>query len=396
MKGAAHALPFPAVASRSHSAQAASQGAASGASQRQPVGRGAHPDAASAPAGPHGSRRAGGDACRWPTRSWWWRASTGSRAGSRSSGTSRSRGGWSTCGLTLGSPAAIEAFDRGDLEAPARAAGARSRRWCARADFWSRRSATSAARRCSTTSPAIRCACRCRRMSSRSPRFLIEAGAEVNARTLSPRNGETTMDLVLTSQHASEAGVSRGRSSICCSRTARGWTCARPTCLHRSLSNHATRAAERLIDLGAEVDVCAAAALGRMDRLRDAFDAGGQAEDAGAARDRDAVRARCHRPGHAVRVRERPARGGRLPAREGRQLEHDRRQQRHRAPPRGGRRRSPDGRAAGRRRAPTSPTATTRSTPRRCPGPITRERARSSTGCARTARSTSTTRSASD
>ena len=105
--------------------------------------------------------------------------------------------------------------------------------------------------------------------------FLIEAGAEVNARTLSPTNGVTTMDLVLTSQHASEAGVSPALIDLLLAHGARLDLLA-PDVLHRSLSNHATRAAERLIELGAEVDLCAAAALGRMDRLRDAFDPAGK------------------------------------------------------------------------------------------------------------------------
>jgi ankyrin repeat protein len=104
---------------------------------------------------------------------------------------------------------------------------------------------------------------------------LIEAGAEVNARTLSPRIGETTMDLVLTSKHASEAGVSGPLIDLLLAHGAR-LDLRAPDVLHPSLSNHATRAAERLIDLGAEVDVCAAAALGRMDRLCAAFDDAGK------------------------------------------------------------------------------------------------------------------------
>jgi ankyrin repeat protein len=42
-----------------------------------------------------------------------------------------------------------------------------------------------------------------------------------------------------------------------------------------SLTNHATRAAEKLIELGAEPDVCSAAALGRMDLLAKFFTAAG-------------------------------------------------------------------------------------------------------------------------
>src|SRR5260221_11669811 len=62
MKGAAHALPLPARASRSHTAEAAGQGASSSATKWEPVGRGADPDAPSAPARPDVWRRAGGAA----------------------------------------------------------------------------------------------------------------------------------------------------------------------------------------------------------------------------------------------------------------------------------------------------------------------------------------------
>jgi ankyrin repeat protein len=105
--------------------------------------------------------------------------------------------------------------------------------------------------------------------------FLIQAGAEVNGRTLSPTYGETTMDLVLTSAHASEAGVAPALIDLLLAHGAR-LDLRAPDVLHRSLSNHATRAAERLIELGAEIDVCAAAALGRMDLLHEAFDAAGK------------------------------------------------------------------------------------------------------------------------
>jgi ankyrin repeat protein len=46
----------------------------------------------------------------------------------------------------------------------------------------------------------------------------------------------------------------------------------KPGALDAPLANHAPRAAERMIELGAKVDVLAAAALGRMDLLRAAFD----------------------------------------------------------------------------------------------------------------------------
>ena len=42
------------------------------------------------------------------------------------------------------------------------------------------------------------------------------------------------------------------------------------------LANHAPRAAEKMIELGAKADLIAAAALGRMDLLRAAFDKKGK------------------------------------------------------------------------------------------------------------------------
>ena len=121
-----------------------------------------------------------------------------------------------------------------------------------------------------------------------------------------------------------------------------------PDVLHRSLANHATRAAEQLIELGAEADVCAAAALGAWIGCAASSTPTGKLT-APVRRGTETLSARdADRAGAAVRLRERAARCGRLPAREGRQLEHDRRQQRHRAPPRGRQRRSHDGRAAGR------------------------------------------------
>ncbi len=105
--------------------------------------------------------------------------------------------------------------------------------------------------------------------------FLIEAGAEVNARTLSPRAGVSTMGLVLTSQHASEVGVSAPLIDLLRAHGAQ-LDLRAPDVLHQALADHALRAAERLIELGAEADICAAAALGRLDWLRDGFDAAGK------------------------------------------------------------------------------------------------------------------------
>ncbi len=50
----------------------------------------------------------------------------------------------------------------------------------------------------------------------------------------------------------------------------------KPGALYGPLANHAPCAAEKMIDLGAKPDICAAAALGRMDLLRDFFDNNGK------------------------------------------------------------------------------------------------------------------------
>ena len=126
-------------------------------------------------------------------------------------------------------------------------------------------------------------------------RLLLESGADVNALTLGP-NGGTTMGLVITSRQASEANVSGPLMDLLLKHGAKldletpaGVV---PDWRHRNvldapLANHAPRAAEKMIELGAKADVCAAAALGRMDLLRDCFDTEG-------------------------RLRSRPRRGGKL------------------------------------------------------------------------------------
>ena len=106
--------------------------------------------------------------------------------------------------------------------------------------------------------------------------FLIEAGADVNARTLSPTHAvRPRWTWCSPASTPARPACRRPLIDLLLARGAR-LDLRAPDVLHRSLSNHATRAAERLIELGAEVDVCAAAALGRMDRLRDAFDAAGK------------------------------------------------------------------------------------------------------------------------
>ena len=115
-------------------------------------------------------------------------------------------------------------------------------------------------------------------------RLLLDRGADVDAATLG-RSGGTTMGLVITSRMASEANVSGPLIDLL---VARGATLDLGTSepvipdwgpvnvLDTPLSNHAPRAAERLIELGAKPDVCAAAALGRMDLLRNYFDESGR------------------------------------------------------------------------------------------------------------------------
>ena len=114
-------------------------------------------------------------------------------------------------------------------------------------------------------------------------RLLIDRGADVNAMTLG-RSAGTTMGLLVTSKQASDANVSGPLMQLLLDRGAtldlRSSETVIPewgalNVLDVALSNYATRAAEKLIELGAQPDVCVAAALGRMDLLRGLFDAKG-------------------------------------------------------------------------------------------------------------------------
>jgi hypothetical protein len=115
-------------------------------------------------------------------------------------------------------------------------------------------------------------------------RLLLQHGADVNASTLGP-NGGTTMGLVITSKQASDANVSGPLMELLLKHGAKldlqsaasvvpDWGGRNP--LDLPLANHAPRAAEKMIELGAKADVCAAAALGRMDLLRGCFDEDGR------------------------------------------------------------------------------------------------------------------------
>jgi ankyrin repeat protein len=115
-------------------------------------------------------------------------------------------------------------------------------------------------------------------------RLLLEHGAEVDALTLGPGGG-TTLGLVLTSKAASDADASGALIELLLARGATldlaGSAAVIPGLGRRdpldlALSNHAPRAAEKLLELGARADLCSAAALGRMDLLRAAFDARGR------------------------------------------------------------------------------------------------------------------------
>jgi ankyrin repeat protein len=114
-------------------------------------------------------------------------------------------------------------------------------------------------------------------------RLLLEHCADVHAVTLGPNAG-TTMGLVITSAQASDADVSGPLIDLLLEHGAKldlkspaavvpDW--GRQNVLDLPLANHAPRAAEKMIELGAEADVCAAAALGRMDLLRDCFSSDG-------------------------------------------------------------------------------------------------------------------------
>ena len=105
-------------------------------------------------------------------------------------------------------------------------------------------------------------------------RVLLDAGADVHAVTLGP-NGGDTMGLLLTSKQASDADVVGPLVDVLLEHGAR-LDLTSDGCLDASLANHAPRAAEKMIALGARPDVLAAAALGRMDLLRSFFDSDGR------------------------------------------------------------------------------------------------------------------------
>ena len=106
--------------------------------------------------------------------------------------------------------------------------------------------------------------------SAEIARLLLDAGADVHALTLGPHGGDT-MGLVLTSKQASDANVAGPLIDVLLARGVK-LDLTSDTALDASLANHAPRAAEKLIALGAKPDLLAAAALGRLDLLRAFFD----------------------------------------------------------------------------------------------------------------------------
>ena len=103
---------------------------------------------------------------------------------------------------------------------------------------------------------------------------LLDAGADPEETTLGPP-ASTTMGLVITSHQASDANLSAPLIDVLRAHGA-ALDLTTPGVLDAPLSNHAPRAAEAMIALGAPVDLCAAAALGDLARVQAAFDERGQ------------------------------------------------------------------------------------------------------------------------
>lgn len=104
-------------------------------------------------------------------------------------------------------------------------------------------------------------------------RLLLEAGADVDAGTLGP-NGGDTMGLLTTSAQASNRELTGPLMDLLLEHGAR-LDLTSDESMAAALANHAPRAAEKMIALGAEPNLLTAAALGRMDLLRGFFDEAG-------------------------------------------------------------------------------------------------------------------------
>lgn len=105
-------------------------------------------------------------------------------------------------------------------------------------------------------------------------RYLLEAGADVHASTIGPNCGDT-MSLVITSRYSSEYGVAGELIDLLIEHGAK-LDVRDPDVIHMALTNHSSLSAQKMIELGATADVCASAALGRMDLLKKCFDRDGK------------------------------------------------------------------------------------------------------------------------
>ena len=106
-------------------------------------------------------------------------------------------------------------------------------------------------------------------------RVLLDAGADVQCADARP--ARRRHDGAARHEQAGQRRRRRRTAHRCApASTEPGSTCTSDGCLDGSLANHAPRAAEKMIALGAQPDVLAAAALGRMDLLRTFFDGDGR------------------------------------------------------------------------------------------------------------------------
>lgn len=99
-------------------------------------------------------------------------------------------------------------------------------------------------------------------------RFLLDAGAAVDAEAVVYGGGATTFGLVVTSAHPRLAGVQNGLADLLLARGAR----MVPGIVHYCLRNGCPEAAAHLAELGAPVDLIGAAGIGRLDLVRQAFE----------------------------------------------------------------------------------------------------------------------------
>lgn len=112
-------------------------------------------------------------------------------------------------------------------------------------------------------------------------RYLLDAGAVVDAEADVYGGGATTLGLTVTSAHPRLAGVQNALADLLLARGAR----LDPGIVHYCLVNGCPEAAAHLAELGAPVDFVDAAGIGRLDLIRRAFEAPNSvsATDQGAA-----------------------------------------------------------------------------------------------------------------